>query len=104
MLLRGSGVLALYNGLLCLLWVLVVGIALNPQPVSELASLLSGNQFRQAMILLAWNCRGLAQVESKRSLKAIVNKVCPDFLFLSKVKISSNRVKSLYFIHWVSIS
>nr|POF27678.1 hypothetical protein CFP56_69932 [Quercus suber] len=26
------------------------------------------------MILLTWNCRGLAQVESKRSLKAIVNK------------------------------
>ena len=45
------------------------------------------------MILLAWNCRGLAQAESKRSLKAIVNKVCSDLLFLSEVKISSNRVK-----------
>ena len=49
------------------------------------------------MILLAWNCRGLAQAESKRSLKAIVNKVCPDLLFLSEVKISSNRVKSLLY-------
>ena len=45
------------------------------------------------MIILAWNCRGLAQAESKRSLKAIVNKVCLDLLFLSEVKISSNRVK-----------
>lgn len=49
------------------------------------------------MILLAWNCRGLAQAETKRSLKASVNKVCPDLLFLSEVKISSNRVKSLIF-------
>ena len=49
------------------------------------------------MTLLAWNCRGLAQAESKRSLKAIVNKICPDLLFLSEVKISSNRVKSLLY-------
>ena len=61
------------------------------------ASLLAGNQLRQAMILLAWNCRGLAQAESKRSLKAIVNKICPDLLFLSEVKISSNRVKALLY-------
>ena len=49
------------------------------------------------MTLLAWNCRGLAQAESKRSLKAIVNKICPDLLFLSGVKISSNRVKYLLY-------
>ena len=46
MLLRGSGVLALYSGLLYLLWVLVAGIALFTQPVSESASLLPGNQLR----------------------------------------------------------
>ena len=63
----------------------------------SLPSFLSGYQLRQTMILLAWNCRGLAQAESKRSLKAIVNKVCPDLLFLSEVKISSNRVKSLLY-------
>ncbi|XP_050259856.1 uncharacterized protein LOC126704915 [Quercus robur] len=49
------------------------------------------------MILLAWNCRGLAQSELKRSLKAIVNKVCLDLLFLSEVKIRSNRVKALLY-------
>jgi len=75
LLLRGSSVLALYSGLLCLLWALVARIALNPQPVSGSASLLSGNQLRQAMILLAWICLGLAQAEAKRSLKAIVYKI-----------------------------
>ena len=55
------------------------------------------------MILLPWNCRGLAQAESKRSLKAIVNKsvlTCYFCLKLKLVLIESN----LSFIHWVSIS
>ena len=116
LLLSGSGLLSLYSGWFCLLWVLVVEIALNSQPVSGSAPhiglvgcscpceyqynhipfqkscrlsavFLSGYQLRQTMILLAWNCRGLAQAESKRSLKAIVNKVCPDLLFCLKLKL-----------------
>ena len=62
--------------------VLVAGIALIPQPVSgsvpliadSLPSFLFVIQLRQALILLAWLCRGLVQAESKRSLIAIVNK------------------------------
>ena len=65
--------------------------------IDSLLSSLFVNQLRQAMILLAWNCWGLSRAESKRSLKAIVNKVCPDLLFLSEVKISSNRVKSILY-------
>ena len=72
----------LVASMFCLLWALVAGIALFPQPVSgsvpliveSLPSFLFVIQFRQALILLAWLCRGLVQAELKRSLIAIVNK------------------------------
>ena len=73
----------LVASMFCLLWALVAGIALFPQPVSgsapliveSLPSFLFVIQFRQALILLAWLCRGLFQAVPKRSLIAIVNKV-----------------------------
>ena len=63
-------------------WVLVARIALIPQPVSGSAPLIAKFlpsflfviQLRQALIFLAWLCRGLVQVELKRSLITIVNK------------------------------
>ena len=72
----------LVASMFCLSWVLVAGIALIPQPVSGSAPLFVESlpyflfviQFRQALILLAWLCRGLVQAELKRSLIAIVNK------------------------------
>ena len=59
-----------------------MGIALIPQLVSGSAPLIAESlpsflfviQFRQALILPAWPCRGLVQAVPKRSLIAIVNK------------------------------
>jgi hypothetical protein len=40
------------------------------------------------MITLPWNCRGLAQASTIRSLRAMIRKHNPDILFLSETKVS----------------
>jgi exonuclease III len=38
------------------------------------------------MITLSWNCRGLAQASTIRSLRALIRKHNPDILFFSETK------------------
>jgi exonuclease III len=38
------------------------------------------------MIALSWNCRGLAQASTIRSLRALIMKYNPNILFLSETK------------------
>ena len=45
------------------------------------------------MIVLAWNCRGLARAAAKRALRALIRDVGPDVLFLSETKIPIDRVR-----------
>ena len=45
------------------------------------------------MIVLSWNCRGLARPKGKRNLRAIVRDICPGILFLMELKISFEKVK-----------
>ena len=46
------------------------------------------------MIVLAWNCRGLAWASTKRSLRAIIRDICPDVIFLSETKISTSNARN----------
>jgi exonuclease III len=39
------------------------------------------------MITVSWNCRGLAQTSTIRSLRALIRKHNPDILFLSETKV-----------------
>ena len=45
------------------------------------------------MIVLAWNCRGLARASTKRSLRAIIKDICLDVIFLSKTKIPTSKAR-----------
>ena len=45
------------------------------------------------MIVLSWNCRGLARPKGKRNLRAMVRDICPGILFLMELKISFEKVK-----------
>lgn len=46
------------------------------------------------MIILAWNCRGLARPATIRALWALVCDKHPDVLFLAETKINNDRMKS----------
>ena len=45
------------------------------------------------MIVLAWNCRGLARVAAKRALRALIRDIGLDVVFLSETKIPIDRVR-----------
>jgi exonuclease III len=47
------------------------------------------------MKILPWNCRGLAQSSTIRSLRALIRKNNPDIIFLSKTKTASSTASSL---------
>lgn len=47
------------------------------------------------MKILSWNCRGLAQSSSIRSLQAMIRKSVPDIIFLSETKFAYHVVSSI---------
>jgi len=55
------------------------------------------------MITLSWNCRGLAQSSTVRSLRAIIRKHNPDVIFLTETKTTSHLaspiLNQLGFVH-----
>ncbi|KAK9287687.1 hypothetical protein L1049_016125 [Liquidambar formosana] len=46
------------------------------------------------MIILAWNCRGLARPAAVRALRALVRDKHPDVIFLAETKITDGKLKS----------
>ena len=47
------------------------------------------------MIVLSWNCRGLARTLVKRALHATIKDTCLDVIFLSKTKIPFSRISKM---------
>ena len=47
------------------------------------------------MIVLSWNCRGLARTSAKRVLRATIKDTCPDVVFLSETKIPFSRISKM---------
>ena len=47
------------------------------------------------MIVLSWNCRGLARTLAKRALQATIKDTCLDVIFLSKTKIPFIRISKM---------
>ena len=60
------------------------------------------------MILLSWNCRGLARASAKRALQALIKDIGPDIIFLSETKVPIDRIKkflnslNFYFLDFVN--
>lgn len=49
------------------------------------------------MILLTWNCQGLARASAKRTLRALIKQINHDILFLVEVKVDFEKIKNLLF-------
>lgn len=47
------------------------------------------------MILLSWNCSGLARASAIRTLRALIRDIVPDIIFLSETKIPSSKISDL---------
>ena len=47
------------------------------------------------MIVLSWNCQGLAQTSTKKVLRAIIKDTRPDVVFLSKTKIPFSKISKM---------
>jgi len=77
-------------GFLCLLfWIVCFWQFCVLGPLDFLLS------FLYNMKILPWNCRGLAQSSTIRSLRALIRKNNPDIIFLSKTKTASSTASSL---------
>ena len=59
------------------------------------------------MIILSWNCHGLARASAKRTLRALIKNISSDIIFLSETKVPIDRIKkylnslSFYFLEFV---
>jgi hypothetical protein len=81
---------ARFWGFLCLLfWIVCFWQFCVLGPLDFLLS------FLYNMKILPWNCRGLAQSSTIRSLRALIRKNNPDIIFLSKTKTASSTASSL---------
>ncbi|PON50877.1 Endonuclease/exonuclease/phosphatase, partial [Trema orientale] len=68
---------------------------------------ISRSHHNGAMILLSWNCRGLGHTSTVLELKALVQSLCPDCIFLAETKnrpeVFERYLRRWYFYNIISI-